>query len=77
MTREDMHKVLDAAIDANALQLFGITVRVEFDVSASDRSEMDVSVSIWEETGGKLVEHDIFHDTTKALAMIEKYGGIA
>lgn len=75
MTREDMHKVLDAAIDANERHC-GITVRVEFDVSATDRSEMDVSVSIWG-AGDKLADHDIFHDTAKALAMIEKYGGTA
>lgn len=75
MTREDMHKVLDAAIDANERHC-GITVRVEFDVSATDRNEMDVSVSIWG-TGDKLVDHEIFHNTKEALAMIEKYGGIA
>lgn len=80
MTREDMHKVLDAAVDANENNE-KYEIAATFDLSFT--GEMKVTITIWdrkrlaEKAEGSLICNDTFYadQADHAIDLIRKFGG--
>ena len=79
MTREDMHKVLDAAINANdGNEVYEIDV--EFTKSAVGE-EMVVYMTVWDreklrkKDEGRLVDSAFYYDAETAIKAISEYKG--
>ena len=81
MSREEMHAVLDAVIDYNERHT-PIEISADFGVKVFS-TDMHVALSVWDRvklsshSGGYMIKYKITDSAAEALALIEKYGGIA